>query len=169
MRHKLNLAFRGFCDKVERQTNNAFDFDTPFNELGFFGVPHRSSCTLKPTSSCLVHLTEWVGKYRLLIIDYSSIIIMYSHKFQPPFVITLDEVELVHFERVSFQLKNFDMVFIFKDYHRKTQMVQQIPMSSLDSVKEWLKYVILSDLCFLYLISVHVKFAIRKAFNLLIG
>uniref|UniRef100_A0A914VZ60 FACT complex subunit n=1 Tax=Plectus sambesii TaxID=2011161 RepID=A0A914VZ60_9BILA len=115
MRNKLNQAFRGFCDKVERQTNNAFDFDSPFGELGFFGVPFRSSCTLKPTSACLVNLTEW-----------------------PPFVITLDEVELVHFERVSFQLKNFDMVFIFKDYHRKTQMVQQIPMSSLDNVKEWL-------------------------------
>ena len=28
----------------------------------------------------------------------------------PPFVIALDEVELVHFERVQFQLKNFDMV-----------------------------------------------------------
>lgn len=56
-------------------------------------------------------------------------------------MVTLDEVDFVHFERVSFQLKNFDMVFIFKDYSRKTQMVQQIPMSSLDSVKEWLKYV----------------------------
>ncbi|VDM37361.1 unnamed protein product [Toxocara canis] len=115
MRKKLNQVFQNFCDKVVRQTNEAFDFDSPFNELGFFGVPHRSSCTLKPTSACLVNLTEW-----------------------PPFVITLDEVEFVHFERVSFQLKNFDMVFIFKDYTRKVQMVQQIPMTSLDNVKEWL-------------------------------
>lgn len=115
MRKKLNQAFQNFCEKVVRQTNEAFDFDTPFSELGFFGVPHRSSCTLKPTSSCLVNLTEW-----------------------PPFVITLEEVEFVHFERVSFQLKNFDMVFIFKDYTRKVQMVQQIPMTSLDNVKEWL-------------------------------
>lgn len=37
-----------------------------------------------------------------------------NFNFQPPFLITLEEVELVHFERVSFQLKNFDMVFIFK-------------------------------------------------------
>lgn len=115
MRRKLNQAFQSFCDKVVKQTNDQFDFDTPFSELGFFGVPHRSSCTLKPTSACLVNLTEW-----------------------PPFVVTLEEVELVHFERVSFQLKNFDMVFIFKDYSRKTQMVQQIPTASLDSVKEWL-------------------------------
>ncbi|VIO99589.1 metallopeptidase family M24 containing protein [Brugia malayi] len=115
MRKRLNQVFQNFCDKVVRQTNEAFDFDVPFNELGFFGVPYRSSCTLKPTSSCLVNLSEW-----------------------PPFVVTLDEVEFVHFERVSFQLKNFDMVFVFKDYSKKTQMVQQIPMTSLDSVKEWL-------------------------------
>jgi len=59
---------------------------------------------------------------------------------QPPFVITLDEVELVHFERVQFHLKNFDMVFVFKDYHRKTSMITAIPMSQLDHVKDWLKY-----------------------------
>ena len=57
----------------------------------------------------------------------------------PPFVIALDEVELIHFERVQFQLKNFDMVFIFKDYSRKVEMINSIPMSSLDAIKEWLK------------------------------
>uniref|UniRef100_A0A0M3JM56 FACT complex subunit n=1 Tax=Anisakis simplex TaxID=6269 RepID=A0A0M3JM56_ANISI len=61
MRKKLNQVFQNFCDKVVRQTNEAFDFDSPFNELGFYGVPHRSSCTLKPTSACLVNLTEWVS------------------------------------------------------------------------------------------------------------
>ncbi len=62
---------------------------------------------------------------------------------QPPFVITLENVELVHFERVQFQLKNFDMVFVFKDYHKKVAMVNAIPMTMLDHVKDWLKYVIL--------------------------
>jgi len=60
--------------------------------------------------------------------------------FQPPFVIALDELELVHFERVQFQLKNFDMVFIFKEYNKKTVMINAIPMAQLDHVKEWLKY-----------------------------
>lgn len=74
---------------------------------------------------------------RALIIFLTAIL----HFFQPPFVISLDEVELVHFERVQFHLKNFDMVFIFKDYHRKVSMVCSIPMQSLDHVKEWLKWV----------------------------
>lgn len=58
---------------------------------------------------------------------------------QPPFVVSLEDVELVHFERVQFQLKNFDMVFIFKDYARKVAMINSVPMTMLDHVKEWLK------------------------------
>uniref|UniRef100_A0A7E4VLK0 FACT complex subunit n=1 Tax=Panagrellus redivivus TaxID=6233 RepID=A0A7E4VLK0_PANRE len=115
MRKKLNGAFQTFCDKVARLTNDAIEFDQPFSQLSFFGVPYRSSCVLKPTSSCLVNLTEW-----------------------PPLVVTLDEVELVSFERVSFQIRNFDMVFVFKDYSRKVQTINSIPTSSLDSIKEWL-------------------------------
>ena len=56
----------------------------------------------------------------------------------PVFVITLDEVELVHFERIQFHMKNFDMVFVFKDYNHKVSMITAIPMKSLDSIKEWL-------------------------------
>ena len=29
----------------------------------------------------------------------------------------------MHFERVQFHLKNFDMVIVFKDYHRKVSAV----------------------------------------------
>jgi len=56
-------------------------------------------------------------------------------------VITLDEIELVHFERVQFHLRNFDMVFVCKDYNKKTSMINLIPMQSLDNVKDWLKLV----------------------------
>lgn len=47
----------------------------------------------------------------------------------------------VFFVLFQFHLKNFDMVFIFKEYTRKVEHVNSIPMTSLDSVKEWLKYV----------------------------
>ncbi|XP_060516810.1 FACT complex subunit spt16 [Cylas formicarius] len=115
LRHKLKTAFKSFCEKVESMTKQEIEFDTPFRELGFPGAPFRSTVLLQPTSGCLVNLTEW-----------------------PPFVITLEDVELVHFERVQFHLKNFDMVFVFKDYHRKIAMVNAIPMNMLDHVKEWL-------------------------------
>lgn len=115
LRHKLKSAFKSFCEKVESITKQEVEFDTPFRDLGFQGAPNRSTVLIQPTSNCVVNLTEW-----------------------PPFVITLDEVELVHFERVQFHLKNFDMVFVFKDYHRKTSMITAIPMSQLDHVKDWL-------------------------------
>lgn len=115
LRHKLKTAFKSFCEKVESMTKQEIEFDTPFRELGFAGAPFRSTVLLQPTSGCLVNLTEW-----------------------PPFVITLEDIELVHFERVQFHLKNFDMIFVFKDYHRKVAMVNAIPMNLLDHVKEWL-------------------------------
>ena len=62
-----------------------------------------------------------------------------SLPLQPPFVISLEEVELVHFERVQFHIKNFDMVFVFKDYNKKVSNVNAIPMNMLDSVRDWLK------------------------------
>ncbi|XP_077299063.1 SPT16 homolog, facilitates chromatin remodeling subunit dre4 isoform X2 [Arctopsyche grandis] len=115
LRHKLKTAFRSFTEKVEAMTKQEIEFDTPFRELGFPGAPFRSTVLLQPTSGSLVNLTEW-----------------------PPFVITLEDVELVHFERVQFHLKNFDMIFIFKDYTRKVAMVNAVPMNMLDHVKEWL-------------------------------
>ncbi|XP_066591471.1 FACT complex subunit spt16 isoform X2 [Prorops nasuta] len=115
LRHKLKTAFKSFCEKVESMTKQEIEFDTPFRELGFPGAPYRSTVLLQPTSGCLVNLTEW-----------------------PPFVTTLEDVELVHFERVQFHLKNFDMIFVFKDYHKKVSMVNAIPMNMLDHVKEWL-------------------------------
>lgn len=115
LRNKLKTAFKSFCEKVETMTKNSVEFDTPFKELGFPGAPFRSTVTLQPTSGSLVNLTEW-----------------------PPFVITLEDVELVHFERVQFHLRNFDMVFVFKDYQKKIAMVNAIPMNMCDHVKEWL-------------------------------
>ncbi|XP_055909921.1 FACT complex subunit spt16 isoform X1 [Eupeodes corollae] len=115
LRHKLKTAFKSFCEKVEAMTKQQVEYDTPFRELGFPGAPFRSTVLLQPTSGSLVNLTEW-----------------------PPFVISLEDVELVHFERVQFHLRNFDMIFVFKDYNKKVAMVNAIPMNMLDHVKEWL-------------------------------
>jgi nucleosome binding factor SPN SPT16 subunit len=116
MRKKLNLAFKSFIEKLETLTKNQVSFEKPFRDLGFSGTPFRSMVMLQPTSSCLINVTEW-----------------------PPFILTLEQIELVHFERVGFHLKNFDMVFIFKDYSKKTVNITSIPMNQLDQIKEWLK------------------------------
>jgi nucleosome binding factor SPN SPT16 subunit len=116
LRDKLKTAFKSFCEKVETMTKQQVEFDVPFRELGFPGAPYRSTVLLQPTSGSLVNLTEW-----------------------PPLVIPLEDVEIVHFERVQFHLRNFDMIFVFKDYNKKIAMINAIPMNLLDHVKEWLK------------------------------
>jgi nucleosome binding factor SPN SPT16 subunit len=49
----------------------------------------------------------------------------------------VDEIELVYLERVEYSLKNFDMVFIYKDY-ATFKRINSIPMESLDTIKSWL-------------------------------
>ena len=44
--------------QVEALSKGKVEFDTPFRELGFFGVPFRSSCMLQPTTHCLINVIE---------------------------------------------------------------------------------------------------------------
>ena len=115
LRNKLKSAFKMFCDKVEAATKGEVQFEIPIRTLGFYGVPKKSNVFLQPTASALVNLTD-----------------------PDPTVITLSEIELVHFERVSFQLKNFDMVIIFKDYSAKPQSIAAVEMCKLEEIKNWL-------------------------------
>ncbi|KAI8025620.1 FACT complex subunit SPT16 [Camellia lanceoleosa] len=91
------------------------EFDQPFRDLGFHGVPHKASAFIVPTSSCLVELIE------------------------TPFVgITLNEIEIVNLERVGLGQKNFVMTIVFKDFKRDFFRIDSIPSTSLDGIKEWL-------------------------------
>lgn len=115
-RAQLDKLFKNFTEKVQSAgQEDVGGVDIPFRELGFNGVPNRSNVLCQPTTDCLVQLTE------------------------PPFtVITLEEIEIAHLERVQFGLKNFDMVFVFKDFHRPPIHINTIPVESLEQVKDWL-------------------------------
>lgn len=112
----LDKEFRSFAEKIaDAGKGENLQVDMPFRDLGFSGVPSRSSVLISPTTDCLVQLTE------------------------PPFmVITLSDIEIVHLERVQFGLKNFDMVLVFKDFQRSPAHINTIPVESLDPVKDWL-------------------------------
>lgn len=118
-RQMLNKEFQSFAQRISEvaETQNfEFEVDIPFRELGFSGVPFRTSVLLQPTTDCLVHLTEL-----------------------PFLVITLNEIEVVHLERVQFGLKHFDMVFVFTDFTRPPVHINSVPMEALDDVKDWLE------------------------------
>lgn len=115
-RAALDREFKAFAEKIaDAGKDEGVDVDIPFREIGFTGVPNRSNVLIQPTTDALVQLTE------------------------PPFlVITLNEIEIAHLERVQFGLKNFDLVFVFKDFHRPPVHVNTIPVESLEAVKDWL-------------------------------
>jgi Xaa-Pro aminopeptidase len=78
-RAELDRLFKGFAEKISdaaREYNIAVDI--PFRELSFNGVPNRSNVLMAPSTDALVQLTE------------------------PPFtVITLEEIEVAHLERIQ--------------------------------------------------------------------
>ncbi|KAK2003195.1 FACT complex subunit [Colletotrichum falcatum] len=115
-RAELDRLFQGFAQKMaEAGKNENLEVDVPIRDLGFHGVPFRSNVFIQPTTECLIQVVE------------------------PPFmVITLEDIEVAHLERVQFGLKNFDLVFVFKDFTRPPYHVNTIPVEFLDHVKEFL-------------------------------
>ncbi|CAX42465.1 FACT (FAcilitates Chromatin Transcription) complex subunit, putative [Candida dubliniensis CD36] len=111
----LDKEFKGFAELIADSSHGMVDLDIPFRELGFQGVPFRSSVLCVPTRDCLVQLID------------------------PPYlVITLEEIEIAHLERVQFGLKNFDLVFVFKDFNKPVIHINTIPVELLEDVKSWL-------------------------------
>ena len=118
LRRRLNQAFKDFCKKVEavaKGNGYAMEFEIPYRDLGFIGNPHKEMVTIMPTLNCLVNLTE-----------------------TPFFVVDLDEVDHVHFERVTYMSKAFDIVLVNKDFIKPPWRIDMIPNGDKDSVQEWL-------------------------------
>lgn len=53
-------------------------------------------------------------------------------------MVTLDEIEHVHFQRVTFRTSTADMIIIFKDYKRPAVEIDAVKVSDMDKIKEWL-------------------------------
>lgn len=118
LKKKLNEAFKDFCRKVEKvASKNGFtlEFDIPYRDLGFQGNPHKEMVFIMPTLNCLVNLTE-----------------------TPFFVVDLNEVDHVHFERITFASKAFDMVLVNKDFSKQPWRIDMIPNADKDAVQDWL-------------------------------
>ena len=118
LRKKLNSMFKGFAQRVEKLVEgmrHSFDFDIPYSDLAFEGVPDKEMVTLRPARDCLVNLTE-----------------------QPAFVASIHEMEHVHFERVSFNQKTFDMTIIWKDLKRPPNRITLIASDKLEQIQAWL-------------------------------
>lgn len=114
---KLTAKFHHFAELIQQQadkTTHPIDFDVPYQHFYFQGCPLKSVVKIRPTKYCLIAVTEF-----------------------PFFVIDLKDIEAVHFERVAFGIKNFDMAIIFKDFHT-FKRINSIPRESIDEIKSYL-------------------------------
>merc|ERR1719319_2067973 len=117
---RCNQQFKGFCDKVEEAAKeNGFElsFDKPAMDLVFVGVPNKQSTNIYPTENCLVSLED-----------------------SPAFVIDAHDVEIAHFERVNYSLRNFDLVFVYKDFLKEPKRITTIPRENLDTLQDFLNW-----------------------------
>lgn len=119
--NKINADFQAFVKRVEE--DHRVEFDIPYKDLGFHGVPFRNNVFIQPTVHCLLNVIEF-----------------------PFFVMSLEDVQIAYFERVQFGLKNFDLVFVFNDWTKKEVHINSIPIDSLETIKEWLEYASLSPI-----------------------
>ena len=90
-RAELDKLFLNFARKIEESgADEGIKLDMPLRDMSWHGVPARSNVIISPTSDCLVQLTE-----------------------SPFLVVTLDDIEIVHLERVSvsFQTVASDVLF----------------------------------------------------------
>lgn len=93
---RLSQKFFNFAKLIQQQSEKTpfkLEFDIPIEEFAFNGCPKKSVVKIRPTKNCLIAISEF-----------------------PFFVIELDDIETVHFERVQFGIKNFDMAIIYKDF-----------------------------------------------------
>ena len=93
--------------------------DIPYKDLCFTGRASlkgasRGESFFMPTKDCLVDLSD-----------------------APFFLLDTNELEIAYFERVSHNLKYFDMVFVCKDYETWVR-IDAIPTKKLENVKTWI-------------------------------
>merc|ERR1712048_236779 len=117
---RTNNQFKQFCEKVtEMAKDNGFnlEFDKPAMDLMMEGVPSKQSTHIYPTERCLVALED-----------------------SPAFVIDTNDIEIAHFERVSYSLRNFDVVFVYKDLLKEPHRITTIPREHIDTMQEFLSW-----------------------------
>ena len=85
----------------------------PENDLSFFGCPQRQVVKIRPTKDCLVAISEF-----------------------PFFVMDVADIEIVHFERMFYGMKNFDLAIVFKDFTNFTR-INSVPMEHAEVLRDY--------------------------------
>lgn len=109
--NRINSEFFAFVERIEQETK----LNVQIPERGFLGVHSREAVPFYVTNECILSIHEL-----------------------PFFVMNMENVEVVSFERVTFATKTFDCVFIFKDKRKSPVTIGSIETTKLSYLKEML-------------------------------
>ena len=115
-RARLNKRFLNFAKLVQEaseRNKTPLEVDIPEDDLAFTGCPMKQVVKIRPTKRCLVALSEF-----------------------PFFVLDVDDIEVVHFERMFYGMKNFDLAIIKKDFTTCTR-INSIPTEYTEELKSY--------------------------------
>ena len=115
-RKRLNTRFHGFAKLIEQaaeRNRTAVLVDIPEDDLTFYGCPLKQVVKLRPTTNCLVAISEF-----------------------PFFVLDVNEIEVVHFERMFYGMKNFDLAIVFRDFQNHTR-INSVPTEYTEELKTY--------------------------------
>lgn len=116
MRTRLNKRFLNFAQLLEQaseRNNTKLEVDIPMDDLTFTGCPQKQVVKIRPTKECLVALSEF-----------------------PFFVLDVNDIEVVHFERMYYGMKNFDLAVIKRDFMTCTR-INSIPTEYTEELKSY--------------------------------
>ena len=115
-RKRLNTRFHNFSKLIEtaaERNRTKVLIDIPEDELTFYGCPMKQVVKIRPTTNCLVSISEF-----------------------PFFVLDVNEIEVIHFERMFYGMKNFDLAIIFKDFTTFTR-INSVPTEYTEELKTY--------------------------------
>ena len=115
-RKRLNTRFHNYAKLIEqasKRTQTPIAVDMPENDLAFFGCPQRQVVKIRPTKDCLVAISDF-----------------------PFFVMDVDDIEIVAFERMFYGMKNFDLAIVFKDFSNFTR-INSVPIEHAEALRDY--------------------------------
>ena len=114
LKKRIDKDFVAWTKSCEQFINKKFQFQFPNRDLGFFGTTFRSNVLLQPTKNCIINITE-------------------PHFF----VFSIDDIEVVWFERMTGNVRYFDLTLVSKDYEHHVR-ISSIAIKDAEKVKDWL-------------------------------
>ena len=114
VKRRIDRDFLHWAKACDEFTNKAFEFEVPDRKEGFYGTTYRSNVLLQPTKTCIINITE--------------------PQF---FVFAIEDIEVVWFERMTGNVRYFDLTIVHKDYEKHVR-ISSISIKDVERVKDWL-------------------------------